>query len=159
MWEEYYHNWFSWHPFPVTLPTNTIKALNKSVEIIKSKGIKRVNNEYKDFSKKLRKALELLGLEAFVSEDFSAHGLTAVSSAGKFNCKDLKDFLYENYKIKVASSLGEIGEKVFRIGHMSSAQTNPKSIKALLRGISDFLTEKNINHDLNGCSINFFDLF
>ncbi len=149
VWEEYYHNWFSWHPFPVTLPTNTIKALNKSVEIIKSSGIGEINQKYRRFSDKLREALEFLSLELYIPKEFSAHGLSAVSSSGRFNCKDLKDFLYENCRIKVASSLGEIGEKIFRIGHMSDAQIDPENVKLLLKGISDFLIERKIDHDLD----------
>jgi len=144
VWNEYYQEWNAWHPFPVTLPTNVIRALSKSLEIIVSEGVGTRMKMYADVSSRFRRAVAALGLELFAPRDRHAHGLTSVSSGEKFAPSDLIEFLKNSHGIQIAGSLGELGKSLFRVAHMSRKQCESQNLVGVITGIADFLQKKKI---------------
>jgi len=138
-WVDYYKKWNSWHPYPVTLPTNLIKALARSLDTIESIGIAKRVKMFEEVSMRLRKSLKALGLELFVPEGFYSHGLTSVHTIGKFNSADLVLFLKKKLKIQIAGSLGSLQNVVFRIGHMSEKQCQNRNLIAVIGGIGLYM--------------------
>jgi alanine-glyoxylate transaminase/serine-glyoxylate transaminase/serine-pyruvate transaminase len=139
VWCDYYERWHDWHPFPVTLPTNVILALSKSIEAFKKEGVKNRNEMYKDVTKRLRKALGALGLKLFSPDAQAAHGLTAASTNGKFDPSRLVDYLKEIFGIQITGSFGSIKSEVFRIGHMSRKQCRMENLVTLINGVALFM--------------------
>jgi len=149
VWCEYYEKWHDWHPFPVTLPTNIILALSRSLKIIKSEGIISRQNMYRKTSSKLRKSISALGLQPYAPEYGHAHGLTAVSTTGIFKPSDLVVFLKKEMGVQIAGSFGDIQELVFRIGHMSRKQCRNINLMSVLTGIALFMESKGIKAPLD----------
>jgi len=148
-WFEFYNKWNDWHPYPVTLPTNTIKALAKSLEIIENNGISNKILMHKDVSARLIKAIKSLGLELFVPEGHNAHGLTAVSTLGKFKAPEFVEFLKDKFKIQIGGSLEkEMKPYVFRIGHMSTKQCLARNLISVITALGIFMKTKNIDVNL-----------
>jgi aspartate aminotransferase-like enzyme len=144
VWCDFYDKWHDWHPFPVTLPTNTIMALKKSIEIIETEGLSARQRFFEEISGRLRRALHLFGLELFAPEGHHAHGLTAASTGGKFDPLELLGYLKKAVGIQISGSFGDIKSHVFRIGHMSRRQCSNIILISLLNGIALFMESKGL---------------
>ena len=145
-WLEYYNKWYDWHPYPSTLPTNVTRALAKSLEIIENDGIKNRLEMYKGVSARLIKAVKALGLGLFVPDGHNAHGLTAVSTLGKFQAPEFIEFLKEKFQIQIGGSLEKsMKPLVFRIGHMSTKQCLNRNLASVIAALGTYMKIKNIN--------------
>jgi len=149
VWCEYYEKWHDWHPYPVTLPTSTTIALATSLKIMEKEGITARQNLYLKVSDRLRKAVLGLGLKPYAPEDNHAHGLTAVSTEGKFDPTNLIKYLREEAGIQIAGSFGEIKSHVFRIGHMSRKQCQTVNLMSLISSIACFMASQGIDVSFN----------
>ena len=150
VWIDYYHGWNDWHPYPVTLPTNNVKALAKSLEIIEAKGIKNKLTFHKNISSKFIKSIKLLGLDTFISENHAAHGLTVVNTFGKFYAPDFIGFIKDKFEIQIAGALDEKTKPiVFRIGHMSEKQCQTKNLISVISALGIFMKSKGIKVQIN----------
>ncbi len=148
-WKKYYNMWNDWHPYPVSLPTNLVKALNKSLELIEKDGIDRRVSMYRDVSARLVRAVKKLGLDLFVPESVSAHGLTAVNTLGKFDASAFTEFLKQKYSIQIGGSLDKnMKSTVFRIGHMSTKQCMNRNLLSVMSGLGTYMSLNNINVDV-----------
>jgi len=145
VWNDYYERWQDWHPFPVTLPTNIIMALSRSLSIMKSEGLQNRYSLYRNVSSCMRNAIQMLGLKLFAPLNGYAHGVTSVSTGGYFHPQELIDYLKKEHNIMITGSFGEIRESVFRIGHMSRKQCMKKNLTNLINGIALFLKLKGIS--------------
>ena len=63
VWDQYRDEWGSWHPHPVTMPTNLIMALASSLGRINEAGIEAWVAARADLAKRCREGLRDLGLE------------------------------------------------------------------------------------------------
>ena len=148
-WIDYFYKWNDWHPYPATLPTNTVKALSKSLEIIEDEGIKNRIAGYRTVSGKIINAFRILGLEPFIPEGHNAHGLTAISTLGKFDSTEFIEFMKEKFYIQLGSSLDKkMKPLVFRVGHMSSKQCLARNLISVLSGAGIFMKIKNFKVNL-----------
>ena len=145
IWVDYYNKWNDWHPYPSTLPTNVTRALAKSLEIIESDGIMNRLKMYKGVSERMIKSVKALGLGLFIPEGHNAHGLTAVSTLGKFEAPEFIEFLKENFMIQIGGSLEKtMKPNVFRIGHMSTKQCLNRNLVSVISALGIFMKSKNI---------------
>lgn len=145
VWLDYYYDWNDWHPYPVTLPTNIVKALAKSLEILETKGVENRLVFHKNVSRKLIKSIRLLGLDTFIPENHIAHGLTPVNTLGKFLATDFVSFLKDKFAIQIGGSLDEKMKPVlFRIGHMSEKQCETKNLVSVISALGVFMKLKGI---------------
>jgi alanine-glyoxylate transaminase / serine-glyoxylate transaminase / serine-pyruvate transaminase len=150
VWIDYYHDWNKWHPYPSTLPTNCIRALAKSLEILEIKGIENRLLLHKSVSSKLIKSLRLLGLDTFIPENHIAHGLTAVNTLGKINATDFVTFIKDKFLIQISGSLDEkIKPLVFRIGHFSETQCMTRNLVSVISALGVFMKSKGIKVKLD----------
>lgn len=146
IWVEYHQKWNDWHPYPSTLPTNVVRALAKSLEIIENDGIENRLAMYKDVSERLIKAVKSLGLGLFVAEGHNSHGLTSVSTLGKFEASEFIEFLKDKFQIQIGGSLEKAMKPlVFRIGHMSTKQCLNRNLAAVIAALGTFMKTKNID--------------
>ncbi|MEW5816748.1 MAG: alanine--glyoxylate aminotransferase family protein [Spirochaetota bacterium] len=148
VWYEYFEKWNDWHPFPVTLPTNIVKAFAKSIEILSNEGISARIADQKESAERLHAAMGVLGLKNYVENGFSAHGLTSISTEDKFAAPELVNFLKKRMGIQIAGSLGALTNTVFRIGHMSREQRKVSNLISVVTGIALFMESKGLKADL-----------
>ncbi|MHB1254141.1 MAG: pyridoxal-phosphate-dependent aminotransferase family protein [Candidatus Humimicrobiaceae bacterium] len=146
VWVDYYYDWNDWHPYPVTLPTNTVRALHKSLEILEAKGVENRFALHKTVSAKIVKAIKLLGLVTFIPENHLAHGLTGVNTMGKFYAPDFVSFIREKFAIQIGGSLDDnMKPVVFRIGHLSEKQCETRNLVSVISALGVFMQSKGLD--------------
>ncbi|HUT65125.1 MAG TPA: alanine--glyoxylate aminotransferase family protein [Spirochaetota bacterium] len=144
VWWDFYNKWNDWHPFPVTLPTQTIVGLAKSLDMIHEEGVQTRQAMYRTVAGKVRSAMRALGLKPFAPDEECAHGLTAVSTDGKIDPSRLVDYLKKFFSIQISGSFGSLKDHVFRVGHMSRPQCEMKNLVAFVTGVAQFMKEEGV---------------
>jgi len=148
-WEDYYEKWNDWHPYPSTLPTSTVNAFAKSLELIEREGIDERIGRLKEVTDRFRRAIRALGLETFIPDGLESHGLTTVTTLEKFNASECIAFIKKEFGIQVGGSLGKNGAVLFRVGHMSQKQYQLRNLVSVINGIALFMKSKGIEADLS----------
>jgi alanine-glyoxylate transaminase/serine-glyoxylate transaminase/serine-pyruvate transaminase len=122
-WRQYATEWGSWHPTPVTLPTNIILALRTSLLKIFSGGLEAHFEKYRYASQAVRDGLRNLGFEMFVEDGCASPIVTGVCRRKEFELSDMSDWLIDRRGIAIGGGLGELSNKMFRVGHLGKANS------------------------------------
>lgn len=138
IWRQYAKDWSDWHPYPITMATNNLAALRTSAEGLMKEGLKNRFERYKQLAKYLREGLLRLGMEPYVSDELMAPVLTAVYGPANIPTGQIVDYLEKHHGIKIAGGLGDLKNKIFRIGHMSPTNTF-NDIDLVLFALRDFV--------------------
>jgi alanine-glyoxylate transaminase/serine-glyoxylate transaminase/serine-pyruvate transaminase len=142
-WRQYATDWATWHPYPVTLPTNNIVGLRVGLRRLLKDGLDAHFARYRRASQAVRRGLEALGFQMLVDEQFAAPIATAVMGRPEFAVRELVDFLAESHGILISGGLGPLAGKVFRVGHMGAAASVPY-VTDFLSAVEAFLRQKGI---------------
>ena len=137
VWRRYAHDWADWHPFPITMATNNLAALRTSTESLLREGLKNRFERYQQLALHLRQGLRSLGMEPFTSDEVMAPVITAVFGPSTVPTGQIVDYLAQYHRIRIAGGLGQLKNKVFRIGHMSPAVTK-EDIDHVLFALKEF---------------------
>jgi len=148
IWTQYYHDWYDWHPFPVTLPTNLVKAYRKALQLLEAEGREAHFVRMQETAMRIRSALEALGLKLLISDEQCAHGLTSISTEEKFDSAELITYMKQHFNIQIAGSLGAYKNRIFRIGHFSDPQMELRNLISTIVGIGTFLQTKGLSCDI-----------
>ncbi|MFC1960356.1 pyridoxal-phosphate-dependent aminotransferase family protein, partial [Chloroflexota bacterium] len=120
IWQQHAINWGDWHPYPVTISTNTVLALRASLQSLLAEGVPNRIQRYSRLADRLRSGVRELGLELFTEEDCLSPVLTGIVSPQGLPSSAIVKFLGEN-DIKIAGGFGdEMKERIFRVGHMGA---------------------------------------
>lgn len=103
---------------PFTPNVSFICALQKSLELIQSEGIEKVQARHFKLKTMLRAGLRSMGLKLFVNDDCASPTITAILPPEKLNVSDIQQALKRDYSIVVADGQDSLKGKIFRIGHM-----------------------------------------
>ena len=101
---------------------NNVRALRVGVERILEEGLEARWRRHREVAEYLREGLRDLGLELFVPDEISSHGVTSVI-APNGKADELLAYLREQHGLLLAGSLGELKGKIFRIGHIGLGAT------------------------------------
>lgn len=140
-WRKYAREWGSWHPTPVTMPTNNVIALRTSLDQLLEEGIENRLERYRGLALRLRAGLRRIGYEPFTADEDLSPVLTAAYPPSGVEIPRLMRYLERQHRIKVAPALGELKDKIFRIGHMSPVLTTD-DIDQVLDAIAAYSQEK-----------------
>ena len=144
MWRDFARKWSSWHPYPVTLPTNNILALRVNLRRILEQGLEAQYARYRQAAKSVRRGLEAIGFEMLVNGDWASPIATAVKARPELPVDELVEYLAEQHGILVSGGLGPYEGKAFRIGHMGKASL-PSYITEFLLAVEAFLRHKGLD--------------
>ena len=136
-WKQYSIDWGDWHPFPVTMATNNVVALHTSLKGLLKEGIENRLDRYKALALHLRAGLRKIGMTPFTPDERMAPVLTAAYGPPHVPTSRIVDYLFQTHNIKIAGGLGELKDKVFRIGHMSP-QLKESDIDEVLEALSEY---------------------
>jgi alanine-glyoxylate transaminase/serine-glyoxylate transaminase/serine-pyruvate transaminase len=136
-WQWYVENWADWHPFPITMPTNTILGMRAALRSLFREGLDARFRRYEAMAHHLRRGLEALGLPLFVPDELMAPVLTAAYSFPGVPASELIRYMEREHYIKITGGFGEFKESVIRIGHMGGAITDA-DIDLVLSGLSEY---------------------
>ena len=120
-WDWYRREWGSWHPHPVTMPTNLVLALNSSLRRILEAGLDAWVGARAELAKRCREGLRELGLEPV--PDAGAEANLVVAAWADDPAAILKSLL-ENEGIMISGGLNPTMGKAIRIGLMGRTATN-----------------------------------
>jgi alanine-glyoxylate transaminase/serine-glyoxylate transaminase/serine-pyruvate transaminase len=137
-WRQYATDWASWHPYPVTLPTNNIVGLRASLRRILADGLEAHFDRYRRAARAVRGGLEAVGFEMEVEEAFASPIATAVKGRPEFRVRELIEYLAETHGLLISGGLGPLAGKIFRVGHMGKAASRPYLMEFLF-AVESFL--------------------
>ena len=137
IWRQYAKEWADWHPFPITMATSNVAALNTSLKILMKEGLDRRIKRFHKLALRLRDGLSRIGMTPYTPEKLMAPVLTAVYSPERIPSSRVVDYLLESHSIKIAGGLGILKDRVFRIGHMSP-NISEMDIDEVLSALKDF---------------------
>jgi alanine-glyoxylate transaminase/serine-glyoxylate transaminase/serine-pyruvate transaminase len=138
-WQRYADSWGDWHPYPVTMPTSNVLALRAGLRSLLAEGLEARIRRYTSLALRLREGVRRLGLRPFTPDDSLAPVLTAVYAPEGVRSNEIVRYLLEAHQIKISGGLGpELGERIFRIGHMGGV-VGEADIDAVLEALAAFL--------------------
>lgn len=120
VWDWYRTEWGSWHPHPVTMPTNLILALASSTRRIMEMGLEAWVARRADLAKRCREGLRGLGLEPVPHAGAEAN---LVVAQWVDDPATVQRYLLENEGIMVSGGLTPTLGKAIRIGLMGATAT------------------------------------
>ena len=144
IWRKFATEWGAWHPYPVTMATNNVMALQTSLNELLKEGIPQRLDRYRGLALKLRSALRNLGMPPFTPDDLMAPVLTAAYGPPGIATDEIVEYLADTHAIKISGGLGNLKNKIFRIGHMSPTVSD-NDIEAVVNALADFKQKKRIN--------------
>ena len=123
-WRSYAKTWASWHPCPITMPTNLIMALLTTLRKISRTGLLAHIAKHSRACFFVRTELRNLGFKMLVPDEFAAPTATAVMPRPEFTAAELIAWLERERKICITGGIGELSGKIFRVGHLGKATTD-----------------------------------
>jgi len=143
-WRKYATEWSSWHPYPVTMPTNNILGVRASLRKIVTGGLEAHIAKYARASSAVRAGLRNVGFEMFVPDDYAAPIVTAVKARPEFTVSEMSKWLAAERQIAIGGGLGDLSGKIFRVGHLGRASTR-EYVMDILFAIEEFLRFKGMD--------------
>ncbi len=111
IWKDYYlKKWF-----PYTMPISDLMGLNRAIDNLIEDGnyVKR----HREIGEAVYKTLENAGLELYIKQG-RAHTVTAFFTPAGIDSAVLRNLMTDKYNVMIGASLGELSDKILRIGHM-----------------------------------------
>ncbi len=142
-WRKYATEWGSWHPTPVTLPTNVILAVRTSLAKIIAMGLETHFEKYRRASLAIRTGLRALGFEMFVEDAYASPVVTGVSRRPEFELAEMSKWLVDQRDIAIGAGLGDLSGQMFRVGHLGKAATREYLVDFLF-AMEEFLRYKGV---------------
>lgn len=142
-WRYFAREWGSWHPSPVTMPTNNILAMLTSLRNIKQVGLEAHYAKYAHASQAVRAGLGKLGFEMFVHQECASPIVTGVKARKEFTVAEMLNWLASERGMAVGGGLGTLSGKIFRVGHLGKAATREYLIDFLF-SVEEFLRYKGL---------------
>lgn len=138
VWKQYADEWGDWHPFPITMATNNVLALRKSVKNLLREGVEQRMLGYRYLALNLRNGLRHIGYEPFTPDEWMAPTLTAAYVPEGVIAGSVVKYMSDQYHIKIAGGLGSaLKDRIIRIGHMSPL-VDEKHIDKVVQALKNF---------------------
>lgn len=140
-WRRYDREWADWHPFPTTVPSGVLGALNVSLRQILQEGLDRRIERTREAARRVRAGLREMGFEMFVDDAWASPITTAVKGHADLPPAELIATLRDRYGIYISGGLDSLRGKIFRIGHMGRG-IEPEEVELLLGAIRELMAER-----------------
>jgi alanine-glyoxylate transaminase/serine-glyoxylate transaminase/serine-pyruvate transaminase len=141
LWRKYAEEWSSWHPYPITMATSTVVALNAALEELFREGLNNRIARYKETARYFRQEIQKLGFNLFVDGEISSSCISSVCRLPNMEVSSLMAYLLEEKDIRIAGGLGQTSGAIFRVGHMGKAGSRLYA-DTLLKAIKDYCSNK-----------------
>jgi len=138
-WRKFEREW-PHHPYPVTIATNNIFALDRALERILAEGLEARYARHREAQQTLRRGLERLGFTLFADDRWASPTVTVAYPPKGIEANALIDRLYARHGVAVAGGLLLLAGKVVRIGHLGP-QATPARMQRVLDALEASLKE------------------
>ncbi len=136
-WREYARQWSDWHPTPVTISANHVRALHTALKNLAQEGLESRHIHCRKLMARLRSGVQRIGMSLLVDDPWAAPVVTAVRSPDGVAGEALVVYLEREHDMKVGAGFGPLSGKVIRVGHMTATVTE-QDIEDLLRALDEF---------------------
>lgn len=124
-----------------TAPISMNYALHESLRMIEREGLENVFARHARLGDALQKGLEAMGLKLLVKEENRLPQLTSVYVPEGVDESDVRQELLKTYSIEIGAGLGELKDKVWRIGLMGDS-CNETNVIILLSALEQILLDR-----------------
>lgn len=131
------------HPCLATMAVNNVQALEMSLRRIIAEGMPERIRRHARIAEALRVGLQALGFAVFPEPGFRSSAVTVVSNTLGIDVNELIAWLKSSYSIEISNGIGELSNKIMRIGHIGQNAARD-CIVPLLFGIEQFLRRKGL---------------
>ncbi len=121
-----------------TAPINTNYGLRESLRLVAEEGLEQRWKRHQQNAEMLWNGLADIGLSCHVEQEFRLPTLTTVKIPDGVDGKAIAKRLLTEYNIEIAGGLGELGQKVWRIGLMGY-NSRPENVLLLLNALEKVL--------------------
>lgn len=121
-----------------TAPISTIYALHEALRIIAEEGLEARWQRHQRNAERLWQGLGEMGLELHVPRENRLPVLTTVRTPQGVNEVQIRRALLEKYNIEIGGGLGELKDKVWRVGLMGYT-SRPENVVLFLGALKDVL--------------------
>ena len=101
------------------MATSNVVALHAALEQLMQEGIETRLARYRTLALRLRAGLRRLGYRLFTPDEEMTPVLTAAYCPDGVSSGGIVSYLSDQYQIKISGGLGDLKEKMFRVGTMS----------------------------------------
>lgn len=138
-WRRFEREWAGHHPYPVTIPSNLILALDRALQIILDEGLPARFERHRRAQAALREGLERLGFRMFADARWASPTVTvAYPPAGVDAAALIRGIRTRGFAI--AGGLEQLAGKVIRIGHLGT-QAHPETMRRAVDALESCLRE------------------
>ncbi len=129
-----------WHPYPVTVATNNLMALDQAAQRVLNEGLQARFERHRRVAAALRATLRALDFRLLADDDVASPTVTVAFPPEGVDPAKLMATLRQDYGIVVGGGLQKLSGKVIRFGHLGSSATEVRmnrvtaAIEAALRG-------------------------
>lgn len=121
VWRRYRQDWPAFHPYPTTVPTSILYAMDTGIQQILAEGLDSRIARTAEAALAVRKGLRQLGFDMFVDDEWASPITTSVRAHERLPAADLAAYLVQTHDIHISGGLGPLAGVIFRVGHMGLA--------------------------------------
>lgn len=135
--------------FPYTPAVNLIYALDEAVDMLLEEGLANVFARHERYAEATRRTVRAWGLELQCLDPRGyAPGVTAIRVPDGHSADNLRNIILDRFNMSLGNGLGQVNDKVFRIGHMGDLGV--LSLTGALTGVEMGLRAAGIPHKAGG---------
>ncbi|MDB5377038.1 MAG: Serine-pyruvate aminotransferase/archaeal aspartate aminotransferase, partial [Rubritepida sp.] len=135
--------------FPYTPATNMLYALDTALDMLFEEGMENVFARHDRMAEATRRAVRAWGLEIQCDEPrHYSSVLTAVRMPEGHSANGLRSTILEKFNMSLGNGLGQLNDKVFRIGHLGDV--SELHLVGTLSGVEMGLRAAGIPHKADG---------
>ena len=139
-WLYYCEDWADWHPYPVTLPVQLMFALGKALELIVEDGLPARWKLHQSSAEYVQAEFERMGISSLVADPCRRLPTVTAATLPEGLCsRELQRYLREKHRILVAGGVGQLQDKIFRIGQMGYS-ARPQLVGRVVSAVKEFLS-------------------
>jgi alanine-glyoxylate transaminase / serine-glyoxylate transaminase / serine-pyruvate transaminase len=137
-WRHFTEAWSSWHPHPVTVPTNVIQAVDVAIRRVMERGLDEHMRRQAAARDTVREGLKEMGFEMLVPDEVASPVTTAVLGLPGMDVPAYMRWLLDEHGMRIGGGFNELAGRIFRVGHIGRA-AEPEVVQAYLAATSDYL--------------------
>ena len=127
-----------WHPYPVTVATNNLMALDQAAQRVLNEGLEARYERHERVAAFLRSSLKELDFQLLADEEVASPTVTVAFPPEGVDAASLLARLRQDYGMIVGNGLGKLANKVIRVGHLGTS-ANEVMMKRMLAAIETVL--------------------
>lgn len=138
-WRRFEREWGAHHPYPVTLPSNLIRALDRALQLILDEGLEKRFERHRRAQKTLRDGLERIGFQLFVDAAWASPTVTVAYPPDGVDAAVLIRTV-RTHGFAISGGLEQLAGKVIRVGHLGT-QAHPELMRRVVDALEVSLRE------------------